>query len=110
VASCRRAFALLDQVDVVLGPCLDGGYYLVAAAACRPELFVGVPMGSDKVLAETLARTRRLGLAVGLLPPLRDLDRVEDLREALAAGELDGCPHTRAAATELLAAAGTVPS
>jgi hypothetical protein len=107
VASCRRAFALLDQVDVVLGPCLDGGYYLVAAAACWPELFVGVPMGSDKVLAETVARARRQGLAVGLLPALRDLDRVEDLRDALAAGELDRCPHTRAAVAALLDA-GTV--
>ena len=109
-ASCRRAFALLDQVDVVLGPCLDGGYYLVAATAYWPELFVGMPMGADNVLEETRARAGRLGLTVGLLPVLRDLDRVEDLREALAAGELDGCPHTRIAVAELLATAGTVSS
>ena len=109
-ASCRQAFALLNRVDVVLGPCLDGGYYLVAATACWPELFVGVPMGGDAVLEETAARAGRLGLTVGLLPVLRDLDRVEDLRQALAAGELDGCPHTRVAVAELLAAAGTVSS
>ncbi len=109
-SSCRRAFALLDQVDVVLGPCLDGGYYLVAATACWPELFVGMPMGGDNVLEETRARAGRLGLTVGLLPVLRDLDRAEDLREALAAGELDGCPHTRVAVAELLATAGTVSS
>jgi uncharacterized protein len=109
-ASCRRALALLDQVDVVLGPCLDGGYYLVAATACWPELFVGVPMGSGAVLEETITRVSRLGLTVGLLPVLRDLDRVEDLREALAAGELDGCPYTRVAVAELLATAGTVSS
>jgi hypothetical protein len=66
-------------------------------------------MGSDKVLEETIARAGRLGLAVGLLPVLRDLDRVEDLREALAAGELDGCPHTRAAVAELLAAGTVAP-
>jgi uncharacterized protein len=109
-ASCREALTLLDQVDVVLGPCIDGGYYLVAATACWPELFVGMPMGSDAVLEETIARASRLGLTVGLLPVLRDLDRVEDLREALAAGELDGCPHTRVAVAELLATAGTVSS
>jgi 2-phospho-L-lactate guanylyltransferase (CobY/MobA/RfbA family) len=102
-ASYRRAFALLDQADVVLGPALDGGYYLVAAKASRPELFVGVPMGTEMVLAETLTRAVRGGLAVALLPPLRDLDRVEDLTAAVAAGELDGAPATRAAATELLA-------
>jgi uncharacterized protein len=105
IASYRRAFALLDEADVVLGPALDGGYYLVAAKAARPELFVGVPMGTGVVLAETLARAARAGLVVGLLPPLRDLDRVEDLAAALAAGELAGAPATLAAATELLAAA-----
>jgi uncharacterized protein len=103
LASYRRAFALLDEVDVVLGPALDGGYYLVAAKAFRPELFVGVPMGTELVLAETLSRAARGGLAVALLPPLRDLDRLEDLASALAAGELDGAPATLAAATELLA-------
>jgi uncharacterized protein len=102
-ASYRRAFDLLEQVDVVLGPALDGGYYLVAARSARPELFVGVPMGTEVVLAETLARAAGSGLAVGLLPPLRDLDRVEDLAAALAAAELDGAPATRAVVTELLA-------
>ena len=75
-ASYRRAFALLDEVDVVLGPALDGGYYLVAAKAARPELFVGIPMGTEVVLSTTLARAARGGLGVALLPPLRDLDRV----------------------------------
>ena len=105
--SYRRAFALLDEADVVLGPALDGGYYLVAAKTARPELFVGVPMGTEVVLAETLTRAARSGLLVALLPPLRDLDRVEDLAAALAASELDAAPATLAAATELLASART---
>ena len=104
-ASYRRAFALLDEADIVLGPALDGGYYLVAAKASRPELFVGVPMGTEVVLTETLTRATRDGLVVALLPPLRDLDRVEDLAAALAAGDLDATPATLAAATELLASA-----
>jgi uncharacterized protein len=95
---CRAAFELLDGVDVVLGPALDGGYYLIAidgAAGPPPaELFTGVPMGSDQVLAETLRRARRLGLRTGLLPPLRDLDRVEDLQAALDGGELAWSPRS----------------
>jgi rSAM/selenodomain-associated transferase 1 len=105
VGGYRRAFALLDRADVVLGPALDGGYYLVAAKAFRPELFAGIPMGTDLVLAETLARAAHAGLVVDLLPPLRDLDRVEDLAAALAGGELAGAPATLAAARELLAGA-----
>jgi rSAM/selenodomain-associated transferase 1 len=102
-ALCRRAFALLDHADVALGPALDGGYYLVAAHASWPELFAGVPMGTDRVLRATLDRAAGLGLRVALLPALRDLDRIEDLHAALEGGELDRAPRTRAAAQELLA-------
>jgi uncharacterized protein len=95
---CRAAFELLDEVDVVLGPALDGGYYLIAidgsAGPPPTELFTGVPMGSDQVLEETLRRARRLGLRAGLLPPLRDLDRVEDLEAALDGGELAASPRS----------------
>jgi glycosyltransferase A (GT-A) superfamily protein (DUF2064 family) len=87
---------------VVLGPATDGGYYLVAAKAPRPELFLGVPMGTDKVLAVTLRRAAAGNLRVGLLPPLRDLDRFEDLQAALDAGELAASPRTLAVATELV--------
>jgi uncharacterized protein len=104
-ADCRRAFSLLDEADVVLGPALDGGYYLVAAKAVRPELFVGVPMGTDAVLSETLVRAAAARLVVALLPPLRDLDRVQDLAAALAAGELTSAPATLAATKELLSTA-----
>lgn len=98
----RAAFAMLDDADVVLGPALDGGYYLVAAQAPAPELFAGVPMGTDMVLGLTLERAAAAGLTVGLLPPLRDLDRVEDLQAALDGGELDGSPRTRQVLTDLL--------
>jgi hypothetical protein len=47
-------------------------------------------------------------LRVALLPPLRDLDRVEDLAAALAAGELDASPRTREVVAALLA--GAVPA
>jgi rSAM/selenodomain-associated transferase 1 len=104
-AGYQLAFALLDEADVVLGPALDGGYWLVAAKASRPELFAGIEMGTGEVLTETLARAARGGLVVDLLPPLRDLDRVEDLAAALDAGELAGAPATLAATRELLAAA-----
>jgi len=106
----RRAFAMLGRADIVLGPALDGGYYLVAACGAWPELFVGIPMGTATVLSETVARAARLGLRVGLLPVLRDLDRVGDLEAALARGELDGCPRTRAAVAELLADVPAVPA
>jgi uncharacterized protein len=104
-ATYDAAFTLLDRVDVVLGPAQDGGYYLVGAKAALPELFVGVPMGTDAVLQVTLERASRRRLRVGTVPMLRDLDRLEDLQAALAAGELDASPRTRPVVADLLAAA-----
>jgi uncharacterized protein len=102
-ATFQAVFALLDQVDVVLGPAADGGYYLVGAKAALPELFVGVPMGTDAVLQVTIQRAIHRRLRIATVPMLRDLDRLEDLRVALAAGELDGSPRTRLVASDLLA-------
>ena len=102
-ATYQAAFALLERVDVVLGPAADGGYYLVGAKAALPELFVGVPMGTGTVLQVTIQRAIRRRLRVGTVPMLRDLDRLEDLRAALAGGELDGSPRTRLVVGDLLA-------
>jgi uncharacterized protein len=102
-ATYEAAFALLDQVEVVLGPAEDGGYYLVGAKAALPELFVGVPMGTEVVLQVTIQRALRRGLRIATVPMLRDLDRLEDLQAALAAGELDASPRTRLVATDLVA-------
>jgi len=99
-----EAFALLEQHDIVLGPVEDGGYYLVGAKTVLPELFVGVPMGTDAVLEVTMRRAVRRRLRVGTVPTLRDLDQLEDLQAALAAGELDASPRTRLVVADLLAA------
>ena len=76
------ALARLDGADVVLGPALDGGYYLIAlrAPAARARaLFEDVPWSSPDTLAVTLRRAEAAGLTVSLLAPLRDVDTVEDL-------------------------------
>ncbi len=63
----------------VLGPTMDGGYYLLGLQQDVPELFEDMPWGGDKVLAETLARAARLGIEFETLPVLRDVDTLEDL-------------------------------
>jgi len=100
-----RALQELEVADVVLGPARDGGYTLLGARAPDAGLFLGVPMGTGTVLAATVGRARALGLSVALTPPRHDLDTVEDLRAASAAGELRGAPAT----TALLAALGVTP-
>jgi len=90
-AYLRQACAhLLDGgADVVIGPCEDGGYYLIGLRAPAPALFETMPWSTSAVLEETLARIRRLGLRLALLPGWFDVDRGEDLarlRAGAAAG------------------------
>nr|VFK12668.1 MAG: hypothetical protein BECKLPF1236A_GA0070988_100748 [Candidatus Kentron sp. LPFa]VFK28988.1 MAG: hypothetical protein BECKLPF1236C_GA0070990_100789 [Candidatus Kentron sp. LPFa] len=65
--------------DAVLGPALDGGYYLLGLNRIHPSLFQGVSWGSDQVLAETRQRLRALGWAWRENPARRDVDRPDDL-------------------------------
>ncbi|NOY83096.1 MAG: DUF2064 domain-containing protein [Kiritimatiellaeota bacterium] len=74
-----QAFDALSGNDLVLGPALDGGYYLIGMSRPIPDLFRIMAWGSATVLEESLARARRAGLAVRLLPALGDVDRPEDL-------------------------------
>ena len=71
---------LASGYNVVLGPALDGGYYLVGLSGLHRQLFTGIKWGTDTVLRDTRARITQSGLSLYELPARRDLDRPEDLR------------------------------
>jgi len=73
------AFAQLEQHDVVIGPALDGGYYLLGMKVFHPELFVDVAWSTPSVLKDTLSRCESLTLNYFLLPVLSDIDEEKDL-------------------------------
>lgn len=77
-----QAFAALSAADVAIGPCQDGGYYLLALSQPRPELFSGIAWSTSTVCAATLDRTRELGLRSRLLGTLPDVDTLADLRQS----------------------------
>ena len=74
-----RAFDELLTHDLVLGPAIDGGYYLIGLRYFIPELFVDISWSTDRVLVQTVAIADKLNLSVGYLPILADVDRPEDL-------------------------------
>jgi hypothetical protein len=74
-----EAFQALHQHDLVLGPAVDGGYYLIGLRRLIPELFTGIRWSTAEVLPETLRIAHRLELAVAKLRLLSDVDRPEDL-------------------------------
>jgi len=87
-----------NAADVVLGPCDDGGYYLIGVRAPQPALFQGIPWSTERVTPVTLEKARGLGLRVHLLPSWFDVDTEADLRRLHAelATARDGPARTRA--------------
>ena len=74
-----QSLKLLRSHDVVLGPAIDGGYYLIGLNQPYPCLFEHIPWSSAQVLQSTRAIAAHQGLSVALLSPLSDVDRPEDL-------------------------------
>jgi rSAM/selenodomain-associated transferase 1 len=113
MAYVAEAATILEAgaADVALGPCDDGGYYLVGVRSPQPGLFAGIPWSTQRVLAETLARARASRLRVHLLPPWFDVDTEEDLRRLR--GEMLGAasapPRTSAFVADLFSRRDSVP-
>jgi uncharacterized protein len=84
-----QALALLETNDLVLGPALDGGYYLIGLKRTVPELLAGIPWSTERVLAMTQEKAMALGLTTALLPPWRDVDTIEDLLALIETSALD---------------------
>ena len=77
-ADIRTAWKELSAHDVVLGPAIDGGYWLIGLRAAQAPLFEGIAWSGDQVLGQTLQRARTLGLRIQLLRILADIDTEED--------------------------------
>lgn len=97
----HEAFFRLRDARVVLGPCPDGGYYLIGLSSPTPELFRDMAWSTDRVVPETDARVKRMGLALSYLPEWHDVDTATDLDRLvrdLAGGRQSGSRAPRTAA------------
>jgi rSAM/selenodomain-associated transferase 1 len=74
----REALDRLERADLVIGPALDGGYYLLGMRKLHPTLFREMNWSTTTVAKETRARARVQGLTVEELTPLSDVDHLED--------------------------------
>lgn len=97
----RQAIQLAasPQIDVILGPSEDGGYYLIGLRAPCPALFEGMTWSTSEVLAETVRRATRVGLRIAYLPTWYDIDTPADLtrlQAALKQPYTHALHHTRA--------------
>ena len=96
-----EAARVLDArtADVAIGPCDDGGYYLIGVRVPQPRLFEDIPWSTDAVLARTLERAKELRLRVHILPAWFDVDTEADLKrlhDEMTASEASAPTRSRA--------------
>lgn len=84
----ENAFDVLKEKDIVIGPCRDGGYYLLGMSRSVPvsfeqgfvpDLFVDIDWSTDRVFKQTMEKIQKNNLSCGILKTLVDIDTIEDL-------------------------------
>ena len=80
-----KAIESLKRNEIVLGPAIDGGYWLMGLSErlVSPVVpswpFSGISWGSNSVLKETIELAISRGISYELLKPQNDLDDFQDL-------------------------------
>jgi len=78
-ADLRAAFRALAEKHAVIGPAYDGGYYLLGFNTPVPFAFADMEWSTSGVFQETLRRLEANGVTPHILPPLSDIDTMDDL-------------------------------
>jgi len=79
LSDIEKAFSQLKENEVVVGPCLDGGYYLIGLDKPRPSLFSGIDWSTNRVFSQTMEKIREEALTFSQLDPLPDVDTYRDV-------------------------------
>jgi rSAM/selenodomain-associated transferase 1 len=74
--SARQA---LTTADAVLGPSIDGGFYLIGLKDCPVGVLEEIQWSHSTTLAATVAKLEQFGLKTVLINPWYDVDGHEDL-------------------------------
>lgn len=78
----KESFIGLQTQDAVLGPAVDGGYYLIGFrdTTFTTSAFEMIHWSTPSVFAETMVKIKKANRTVHLLPSWSDVDTVNDLR------------------------------
>lgn len=81
LAVVYEAFEELDRADAVVGPAMDGGYYLIGFRddSFSKHVFRDIPWGEGRVFESTLSRFGKEAIRYHVLPAWRDIDDYSDL-------------------------------
>lgn len=80
-AHIEEAFLKLEHKDVIIGPAIDGGFYLLGMKKMCSELFKNKEWSTSVVFENTLISIKKANLTFGQLEKLTDVDEVNDVPE-----------------------------
>ena len=85
----EQAFVILQTRDVVLGPTVDGGYYLIGfnINTFTPSVFEEISWSNQTVLQETMIKIKQAHRSLDLLPIWSDIDTIADLKHLIQRAE-----------------------
>ncbi len=75
----EAALDTLRVADAVIGPSLDGGFYLLGLRRCRPGLFDSLPWSTAQTCQALRTKLEQEKFAIAELEPLFDIDTPGDL-------------------------------
>ncbi len=75
----QNASTSLQANDIVIGPTIDGGYYLIGMKKLDKVIFSGIKWGESDVYFETCKRLTQMNYSYDSLSKLRDIDEVDDI-------------------------------
>jgi rSAM/selenodomain-associated transferase 1 len=75
----NEGFQKLKTYDCVIGPSLDGGYYLLGLNHEVAGLFDDVAWGTAQVMDQTIKKLEAINMPFFQLPDLNDVDTIEDV-------------------------------
>lgn len=89
ISFLKESLDALKTHDTVVGPAVDGGYYLIGFREDTffPGIFEGMDWGTDVIFRETLSKLRDHKQRVYVLPAWEDIDTVENLEELIRRSE-----------------------
>lgn len=77
----KNAFAALSNHEMVIGPSMDGGYYLLGMSRYFPQLFNHINWSTSSVFEETNRQAIQQNIQPAILPTLSDVDYIEDWKK-----------------------------
>lgn len=75
-----EAFNKLDYCDCVLGPCEDGGYYIIALKENLVPLFENIDWSTEKVYTQTVKQAEKNSIKIDTLVTHYDVDTIVELK------------------------------